>query len=215
MKQLSKEVMQKALIAVLVIPSVFLVGLIISILIPHPETIYKSGSQQAAYVDRHGDQELAYLLVKLELKTRSVIGRHNARSQSLIPGVNLIYKRWLAKNSILPAAVADRVFSEVVPQATGGRAWVKMVVEKPRNPNNRGDSHALKLFHKLQNGTSHAELSTPEAYYYAEPIKATKACLPCHGTPKGDSDPVFPKYQKNGWKNGEIVGAVVARVANN
>lgn len=210
---IDKKIIRKILIAILLIPSIYFVGLIISILVPHPEKISKPGSQQFDYVDRHGDQELAYLLVKLELKTRSVIGKHNTRSQSLIPGINLIYKRWLAKNAILPAAVADRVFSEVVPQATGGRAWVKMVVEKPRNPNNRGDSHALKLFHKLQNGTSHAELSTPEAYYYAEPIKATKACLPCHGAPKGDSDPVFPKYQKNGWKDGEIVGAVVARVA--
>lgn len=210
---INKKIVQIIFTAILLIPTVYLGGLIISILVPHPEIISKSGSQQAAYVDRHGDQELAYLLVKLELKTRSVIGKHNARSQSLIPGVNFIYKRWLAKNAILPAAVADRVFSEVVPQATGGRAWVKMVVEKPRNPNNRGDSQALELFHEIQNGVPNAELSTAEAYYYAEPIKATKACLPCHGATKGDPDPVFPKYQKNGWREGEIVGAVVARVS--
>ncbi len=210
---INKKIVQIILIAILLIPAMYLAGLIISILVPHPEIISKPASQQVAYVDRHGDQELAYLLVKLELKTRSVIGKHNARSQSLIPGVNFIYKRWLAKNAILPAAVADRVFSEVVPQATKGRAWVKMVVEKPRNPNNRGDSHALELFREIQNGVPNAELSTSGAYYYAEPIKATKACLPCHGATKGDPDPVFPKYQKDGWKEGEIVGAVVARVA--
>lgn len=210
---MNKKVIQTIFIAMLLIPSIYLGGLIISIFILNPETISKIESQQVPNVDRHGDQELAYLLVKLELKTRSIIGKHNARSQSLLPGVNLIYKRWLAKNAILPAAVADRVFSEVVPQATGGRAWVKMVVEKPRNPNNRADSHALELFHKIQNGVPNAELSTSEAYYYAEPIKATKACLPCHGTPEGGPDPVFPKYQKNGWKDGEIIGAVVARVA--
>ncbi|MFQ5804334.1 MAG: DUF3365 domain-containing protein, partial [Candidatus Methylomirabilales bacterium] len=50
-------------------------------------------------------------------------------------------------------------------------------------------------------------------YYYAEPIKATKTCLPCHGEPRGEPDPLFPQYKKNGWRDGEIVGAVIARVA--
>jgi hypothetical protein len=165
------------------------------------------------YLDKWGDQELAYLLVKLELKTRAVIGGHYTRVQSPVPGIDTIYKRWLAKNAILPAAVADRVFSEVVPGATGGRAWVKMVVEEPRNPHNRGDSTALELLREIQDGNPGAERSTPKAYYYAEPIKATKTCLPCHGELRGEPDPLFPQYKKNGWRDGEIVGAVIARVA--
>ena len=46
-----------------------------------------------------------------------------------------------------------------------------------------------------------------------EPIVATAGCLPCHGAPAGEPDPHFAEYKKNGWKAGEIVGAVVARVA--
>ena len=153
------------------------------------------------------------MLVKLELKTRAVMGGHYTRAQSTIPGVDFIYKRWIAKNMILPAAVADQVFSEVVPGATGGRAWVKMVVENPRNPHNRGDSIALELLGTIQGGNATAERSTPEAYYYAEPIKATSTCLSCHGDPKGAPDPVFPQYEKDGWRDGDIVGAVIARVA--
>ncbi len=188
-------------------------GLLTAIVLSRPKTGSAPTPEQTTYVHRKGDQELAYLLVKLELKTRAVIGEHYTRVQSPIPGVDLIYKRWVAKNIILPAAVADRVFSEVVPQATGGRAWVKMVVEEPRNPNNRGNSIALELLGEVQGGEPSAERATPEGYYYAEPIKTTKTCLRCHGEPRGGPDPLFPQYKKDGWREGEIVGAVVARVA--
>ena len=190
-----------------------LVALLSGIVLSHPETDTKPSAGVPTYEDKRGDQELAYLLVKLELRTRTVIGGHYTRPQSAIPGVDLIYKRWIAKNTILPAAVADRVFSEVVPGATGGRAWVKMVVQDPRNPNNRGDSIALELLGTIQGGNATAERSTPEAYYYAEPIKATSTCLHCHGEPEGAPDPMFPQYEKNGWRDGDIIGAVVARVA--
>lgn len=195
-------------LAVLVTGAIVVGGVVLS----RPETSAPPGEAQVAYLDKRGDEELAYLLVKLELKTRGVVGKHYTRAQSAVPGVDWIYKRWMAKNSILPAAVADQVFSEVVPGATGGRAWVKMVVENPRNPHNRGDVVALELLRAIQEGKQNAERSTPEAYYYAEPIKATGACLPCHGEPRGDPDPVFPQYEKNGWRDGDIIGAVVARV---
>ncbi len=193
--------------------SVVLVVLLAGIVLSHPEIDTKPSAGLPTYEDKRGDQELAYLLVKLELRTRAVIGGHYTRAQSVIPGVGFIYKRWIAKNTILPAAVADRVFSEVVPGATGGRAWVKMVVKNPRNPHNRGDAIALELLRMIQSENATAERSTPEAYYYAEPIKATSTCLPCHGESRGEPDPLFPQYKKNGWREGEIVGAVIARVA--
>ncbi len=197
-------------LAVLLIASV---AWLASILRAGPPTITKPALEQTANVSKSGDQELAYLLVKLELRTRAVIGQHYTRPQSGVPGVNLVYQRWLAKNEILPAAVADRIFSEVVPGVTGGRAWVKMVVDEPRNPNNRGDSTAVELLDDIKRGSAEAERATPEAYYYAEPIKATETCLPCHGEPKGEPDPMFPQYKKNGWRADEIIGAVTARVA--
>ncbi len=163
-------------------------------------------------VRREGDRETAYLLVKLLRKTRAVIAGHYTRKQSGMPGVDLLYQRTLAKNRILPAAVADEVFSEVVPHATGGRAWVKMVVPEPRNPRNRGDDTALEIFEFIRGGAPSAERHAGEAYYYGEPIAAKKSCLPCHGEPKGAPDPLFPQYKKNGWRDGEIIGAVVARV---
>ncbi len=170
-------------------------------------------SQPPAAPTRHGDEELAYLLVKLELKTRGVIAGHYARSQSSFPGIDELYKRSLSKNLILPAAVADNIFAEVVPQATSGRAWVKMVVDEPRNPNNRADEEAKELLAEIKSGATSAQRDTGEAYYYAEPIKTNAGCLRCHGEPAGEPDPSFPQYKKNGWKADQVVGAVVARVA--
>jgi hypothetical protein len=164
-------------------------------------------------VTRKGDEQLAYVLVKLELQTRREIAGHFTRKQSAFPGVTKLYQRLMVRNLILPAAVADSIFAETVPRATGGRAWVKMVVDQPRNPNNRGDEAALDLLTELRQGAPTAERKTTDAYYYAEPIKAAAGCLYCHGDPKGAPDPYFPQFTKDGWKDGEIVGAVVARVA--
>ena len=155
---------------------------------------------------RTEDQELAQLLVKLELRTRAVIAKHYG-------GADTAHRAWLANNLLLPAAVADGVFHEVVPVTTGNRAWVKMVVDEPRNPHNAADATAIALMHEVRTGRPCAARATAEAYYYAEPIKAAATCLACHGDREGDPDPFFPQYHKNGWQEGQIVGAVVARVA--
>ena len=180
----------------------------------------KGSKPQAVYVpepaDRHrnADEQLAYLLVKLELATRREIASHFTRHQSPVPGVDKLYQRLLVKNMILPAAVAGAVFAETVPNATQGRAWVKMVVDDPRNPNNRGDEVALELLAELRAGAGTAERTSHDAYYYAEPIKAKAACMYCHGEPKGAPDPYFPQYKKDGWREGEIIGAVISRVVS-
>lgn len=153
-----------------------------------------------------GDQELARLLVKLEKQTRAVIAGHYVAADGK-------HRDWMARNVLLPAAVADKVFYTVVPETTNGRAWVKMVVDEPRNPHNKGDAAANELLRELRNGETSVQRSTSEAYYYAEPIKAAKTCLMCHGKPAGQPDPFFPQYKKNGWIEGQIVGAIVARVA--
>lgn len=155
--------------------------------------------------DRQHDQELARLLVKLEKQTRAVVARHYVQADKA-------HRDWMAKKLLLPAAVADKVFHEVVPAATGDRAWVKMIVDNPRNPHNIGDDAALALLEQLKTGSPHAQRHTHDAYYYAEPIRATKTCLLCHGEPKGARDPYFPQYTKNGWEEGEVIGAIVARV---
>ena len=181
---------------------------------PHapPERRAASPPVRVDAAAKEGDEQLAYLLVKLELATRGEILGHFTRKQSPVPGVDKFYQRLMVKNLILPAGVADRVFSETVPNATGGRAWVKMVVEPPRNPNNQGDDVALDLLGELREGALYAERNTGDAVYYAEPIKAKAVCMYCHGEPKGAPDPYFPQFTKDGWQDGDVIGADVARV---
>jgi len=206
--------MRKVLFAGLLVLVLALVGFQTSILLSDPQTVTESAPVPASPGYQNGDQELAYLLVKLELKTRSVVADHLTRSQSPVPGVDQVYQRWLTKNRVLPAAVADKIYAETVPHATGGRAWVKMVVREPRNPHNQGDGLALEMLRELQGGAKAASRSTPDAYYYGEPIVAKKWCLRCHGDPRGEADPNFPQYKKDGWREGDVIGGVIARVAS-
>jgi hypothetical protein len=178
-----------------------------------PELHGEGNASAVSYEDKTGDQELAYLLTKLELRTRAVMAGHYTASQSAVPGVDFLYQRWIARNRILPAAVAGDIFADVVPGATGDRAWVKMVVDPPRNPKNLGDETALSMLKEMQAGAKVVERTTADAYYYGEPIVAKTGCLPCHGEAQGDPDPVFPQYHKDGWKDGDVIGAVVSRVA--
>ena len=152
------------------------------------------------------DEQLARLLVKLELRTRGVIAGHYVKADTT-------HREWLSENLLLPAAVADKVYYEIVPEMTDGRAWVKMVVDEPRNPHNKGDETAIAMLNEIKAGEPHVTRRTAKAYYYAEPIKVKKTCLSCHGQPKGQPDPFFPQYKKNGWSEGEIIGAVIGRVA--
>lgn len=152
------------------------------------------------------DEELAQLLVKLELRTRAVIAGHYVNADA-------DHRTWLAEQLLLPAGVADAVFHEIVPAATSERAWVKMVVPEPRNPNNQGDADAIAVMEEIIGGATSAEKVTGQAYYYGEPIKTKASCLLCHGEPRGDPDPFYPQYLKNGWAEDETVGAVVSRVA--
>jgi hypothetical protein len=165
-------------------------------------------TEPAARRDSGCDAELARLLVKLEKRTRATVAAHYVAADPT-------HRSWMAEHLLLPAAVADTVFYEVVSDATNDRAWVKMVVEEPRNPHNTGDEVALAMLRQLRKGQEpSAQQVTATACYYAEPITVARTCLACHGQPEGEPDPFFPQYVKNGWTEGEVIGAVVARVAS-
>jgi len=159
-----------------------------------------------AWSSKRSDRELAQMLVKLELRTRGVIAKRYVAA-------DIGHRKWLADHLLLPAAIADEIFNDVVPEATGNRAWVKMIVDEPRNPHNAGDETAISLFNEIRDKkAANGERRVKGAYYYGQPIKAAKGCLLCHGAPEGAPDPMFPQYRKNGWKEGDIVGAVISRV---
>ena len=163
-----------------------------TLLLADSETISKPNADQKS-LDRSGDEVLAYLLVKLVKKTRAVMSGHYGRMQDGGPDATIEYKDVLIRNCILPASVADPIFAETVPEATGGRAWVKMVVPEPRNPNNRGDEIALEMLSELKQGVESTWCHDDDAVYYAEPITTKPGCFTCHGAPAVDPDPLFPQ----------------------
>jgi hypothetical protein len=183
-----------------------------AMILAEPEKMSKPETEQK-WLDKSGDEELAYLLVKLEKRTRAVIAGHYGRIQDGGSDETLEYKEALIRNGILPAAVADPIFAETVPKATSGRAWVKMVVPEPRNPNNIGDDVALEILAELKQGAESVWRNAYGAVYYGEPIMTNPGCFTCHGAPAGEPDPYFSQYKKNGWEPGEVVGGVIARVA--
>ena len=181
---------------------IYLYGIVMTVLIAGLLGYMKN----TAVADDSGDEMVARLLVKLELRTRGVIAKHFIKA-------DISHREWLAKNSLLAGVVADKIYYEIVPEVTNGRAWVKMVVDNPRNPHNIADETSKEILKEIKTGKSNVSQRTEDAFYYAEPIKAMATCLQCHGSPKGSPDPFFPKYTMNGWKSGEIIGAVIARVA--
>lgn len=168
---------------------------------------------KGAKANMSSDDELAFLLVKLEKRTRAVIGGHYIRKQEGGEKETHEYKNYLIENGILPAAVAGPIFAETVPEATQNRAWVKMVVPSPRNPKNTGDNTALSMVKELQNGNPFVWKTTNDAVYYGEPITVKTVCLPCHGDPAGAPDPYFPEYTKDGWQVNSVIGGVISRVS--
>ncbi len=130
-----ETIVKKIWVAIVAAMTIALIALVASLasILSSPRTISAAAEKQTDYLDKRGDQELAYLLVKLELRTRATIAQHYTRPQAAFPGPDLIYKGWLARNAILPAAVAE-----------------KMVVDEPRNPHNRGDSIAPEKNNRIE-----------------------------------------------------------------
>ena len=78
----------------------------VTLILAGPETNSKPKTDQES-LEKSCDEELAYLLVKLEKKTRAVIAEHYGRMQDGGPDQTIEYKETLITNCLLPAAVAD------------------------------------------------------------------------------------------------------------
>lgn len=158
---------------------------------------------------RGGPAEVAEVLSQLIINTRAVIAENFTKPNKVWWLPDPLYRHILTTNEVLPAAVAGKAFH---PLNTSGVVSLKMVVEDPRNDSNRPDPVERELYqHVVHTGQPAARL-TPDAAYHARPIKSAEWCLRCHGEPKGAPDPNFPKYKKEGWRIGEVIGAAIARV---
>ena len=123
----------------------------------------------------------------------------------------VINKEGVGFKGFLPA-VWNRKVGEIFQEKTGIR--LKLTNEDYRNPKNRPDEfemEVLKLFAdpNYPKGKEYSRM-TPVggkmALRYMSPEYANKACLGCHGEPKGERDITGGK--KEGWKEGGLAGAI-------
>jgi len=78
--------------------------------------------------------------------------------------------------------------------------------ESPRNPENTPDQFESSILAELKaKGLEEKFVYEDDQIRYFRPIKLTRDCLACHGSPRGAKDPVGGI--KEGWKAGEIHGA--------
>lgn len=153
-------------------------------------------------------EEIAEVLSQLIVNTRGAVADNYTKPDKLWWLPAGLYRYILAKNEVLPAAIAGKAFHPL----NGGPISLKMIVDEPRNEANRADAVEAELFARVKASGEPAAAATKEAAYHARPIKAAAWCLRCHGEPRGEADPVFPKYKKDGWREGAVVGAATARV---
>lgn len=100
--------------------------------------------------------------------------------------------------------------------ATG--VYLKQTSEKYRNPLNQPDAFEKKVLAKFtasdwEKGKGFAEagdLKGKKAVRYMQPLYIGKACLTCHGDPKGELD--IAGRAKEGYHEGELRGAVSVAV---
>jgi len=102
------------------------------------------------------------------------------------------------------------------------RAWSGVYMKQTapdhllRNPKNKPDDYEAMLFQKLSNnGNSEhdavmSETVDGQSIRVLLPLFYTRACLTCHGEPKGERD--ISGYPKEGGKEGQLAGGISVRI---
>lgn len=123
----------------------------------------------------------------------------------------VINKAGVGFKGFLPAVFARKT-GERFYKKTGIR--IKLTGVDYRNPNNRPDefeAEVLRLFSDARHpkGQQYAKatmLNGKPVYRLMDPEYAGASCLSCHGNPKGEPD--ITGMRKEGWKEGDLAGAL-------
>ncbi|MTV49317.1 DUF3365 domain-containing protein [Heliobacillus mobilis] len=89
---------------------------------------------------------------------------------------------------------------------------IKYTSDKYRNPKDAPDAWEKQMIERLskdKNLDHYSEVLGSNGYRvlrFAKPLYIQQACLPCHGEPKGQLDPLG--HEKEGYKVGELRGAI-------
>jgi len=102
------------------------------------------------------------------------------------------------------------------------RAWSGVYMKQTapdgllRNPKNKPDEFEAMMFQKLgQNGDNDhdhivSETIEGQSVRILLPLFYTRACLGCHGEPKGERD--ISGYPKEGGRDGQLAGAISVKI---
>jgi hypothetical protein len=102
------------------------------------------------------------------------------------------------------------------------RAWSGVYMKQTapehllRNPKNKPDGYEAMLFQKLStNGDSEGDAVMSDtidgqSIRVLLPLFYTRACLSCHGEPKGERD--ISGYPKEGGKEGQLAGGISVKI---
>lgn len=155
-------------------------------------------------------EEIAAVLSQAVINVRSSVAKNFTESNKIWWLPDALYRYILARNGVLPAAIAGEAFHTL--NKSQEVVTLKMVVAAPRNEANKPDPIEQQILEQVVRSGAPVAISTPDAAYHGRPIKVAEWCLRCHGEPKGEPDPIFPKYKREGWKLKEVIGAATARV---
>ena len=167
-------------------------------------------------------------------QARTGIDLHDI-SQAAVPEIakpllaRLIEESKKTVTSYQPAInVAGLKYKGLIPATFGTetaarfRAWSGVYMKQTapelllRNPKNKPDEFETMMFQKLgQNGDNDhdkivSETVDGQSIRILLPLFYTRACLGCHGEPKGERD--ISGYPKEGGREGQLAGAISVKI---
>lgn len=134
-----------------------------------------------------------------------------ANKEVLAENQEIINKQGMAFKGFIPAVYGKKVGDKFT-QKTGVR--LKQTSDKYRNAANKPDEFEAKAIAKFmesgyQKGKGYGEttdMGGKKTYRYVMPLYIEKACLQCHGDPKGEKD--IAGRIKEGYKEGDVRGGI-------
>ncbi|SLM49695.1 conserved exported protein of unknown function [Nitrospira japonica] len=155
---------------------------------------------------------------KIDLRIPNVVPQANlylalveAEKEVINEAQPIINKQGIAFKGFIPAVFARRT-GEQFYKKSGVR--MKLTGIDYRNPSNRPDdfeSEVLRMFSdprhpKGQTYVRNTMVDGRPVLRMMDPEYAGVTCLNCHGAPKGERD--VSGHKKEGWKEGELAGAI-------
>jgi general secretion pathway protein A len=129
--------------------------------------------------------------------------------QEVQPEIN---KKGVGFKGFIPATFATRVADRFSKESGLKLRQIGPPAVDPRNPNNKPDEQEEEVLLAIQKSHPRAGDHVIEQRFPDKSVRVllplfyTKACLSCHGKPKGEID--ISGYEKEGFKEGDLGGAI-------